>query len=63
MAGRKEGVFGRIKEKHANIYFAGCVYRLLHIAAKNATNSLPVDFDDVLIDLYYCLKKTVPNVR
>ena len=58
MAGRKEGVFGRIKEKHSNIYFAGCVCHLLHIAAKNATNSLPVDFDDVLIDMYYYLKNS-----
>ena len=56
MSGQKKGVYGFLKGEESSTYFAGCPCHLIHIAAKKAAKTLPVDIEDVLIDSYYYLK-------
>jgi hypothetical protein len=56
MSGQNKGVYGFIKREESSTYFAGCPCHLIHIAAKNAAKTLPVNMEDVLIDTYYYLK-------
>lgn len=62
MTGCKKGVYAFAKEKHPNIYLAGCTLHLIHIAAKKAATALP-PVDDALIDIYYYFQKSETRKR
>jgi hypothetical protein len=62
MSGTNKGTLGYILGENPNVYFAGCSIHLLHIAAKNANNTLPVSVEDALLDIYYYLKHSAKRL-
>lgn len=63
MAGSKKGVTAFIKQKNPDIFASGCTCHLLHLAASHAAKELPVKLDDILIDIYYYLDKSVKRKK
>ena len=58
MVGLNKGVYKFMKNKHGEIHLSGCALHLVHIAAEKAANTLPVAIDEVLIDIFYYMKKS-----
>jgi hypothetical protein len=58
MSGKNKGVFGLLRKKHPDLYFAGCPCHLIHIAAEKGASCLPFSIDDALIDTYFHLDKS-----
>ena len=57
MTGVHKGVIKYCRDKHSDIYMAGCTLHLVHISAKKASEVL-VPIDDILIGIYYYFSKS-----
>lgn len=55
MIGKTSGVAGRLLKLNPEIIIRGCTCHLLHLAAKK----LHYQIDEILIDIYYYLEKSV----
>lgn len=58
MIGTKNGVAAVLKESHENIAIVGCCCHLINLAAQKGSACLPVNVDEVLIDVFYYLEKS-----
>nr|XP_042908346.1 uncharacterized protein LOC122271384 [Parasteatoda tepidariorum] len=53
MMGENRGVGAYLKENHSNLLVFGCLCHLINLAAEKGAKTLPISFDDLLIDIYY----------
>lgn len=58
MIGHKKGVFAFPKNKHDDIHLAVSTLHLVHIATAKGADCLPAAVDDILVDIYYYLKRS-----
>lgn len=58
MIGTKNGVAAVLKESHENIAIVGCCCHLINLAAQKGSACLPVNVDEVLVDVFYYLEKS-----
>lgn len=58
MIGKKKGVAGCLLKKNNKIIIRGCPCHLIHLAAEKAAKTLPYQFDEILVDLFYYLEKS-----
>lgn len=58
MVGKKKGVAAFLKCKQPNLIVFGCLCHLLNLAAQKSADTLPILFDDLLIDIFYYLEKS-----
>lgn len=58
MVGRKKGVYAYMLEAHKNIYLSGCICHLIHISAAHGAACLPINVDQLLIDVFYYLERS-----
>ena len=63
MTGVHKGVFAFIKQKNPNCVLSGCTLHLVHLAAEKASNLLPFQPADLLIDIFYYMKKSSVRQR
>lgn len=47
-----------LKESHENIAIVGCCCHLINLAAQKGSACLPVNVDEVLVDVFYYLEKS-----
>lgn len=59
MIGPKNGVSAVLKEAQPNIFVLGCICHLINLAAEKAAARLPAKVDDLLIDVFYYLEKSI----
>ncbi|XP_063222953.1 uncharacterized protein LOC134531219 [Bacillus rossius redtenbacheri] len=59
MLGHKNGVAAVLKECLAELVVVGCPCHLINLAAEKAAATLPCQIEDVLVDIYYFLEKSV----
>ena len=52
-----KGMVAHVIKKCPNVAVIGCPCHLIHLAAQRAASQLPVDIEDLLVDIYYYLKK------
>ncbi|XP_005092620.1 zinc finger BED domain-containing protein 5 [Aplysia californica] len=58
MTGVHKGVFSFIKKKNPECFLSGCTLHLVHLAAEKAADKLPSSPADLLVDIYYHMKKS-----
>lgn len=58
MVGLKSGVIAYAREKHGQIFKAGCIIHLVHIAARKGAEHLG-GFEEIMRDLYYYFRNSV----
>ena len=58
MTGRFKGVAAFMKEKQKQLYIAGCLCHLIHLAAEKAYHMLPGNMEELLIDIFFYLDKS-----
>ena len=58
MIGKKSGVASVLTEANPNIFIVGCPCHLINLAAQKAAACLPVNVDEILIDIFYYLDKS-----
>ena len=58
MVGKNKGVAAFIHKENASVYVNGCPCQLMHLAAKKACTDLPVQIDELLIDIFYYIDKS-----
>lgn len=58
MTGKNKGVIAFCREKHPNILLSGCTLHLVHIAAEKGAECLPVQFSELLTDIFHYFKKS-----
>ena len=63
MTGVYKGVMSFIHQKNPNCVMSGCTLHLVHIAAEKAANQLPYQPADLLVDIYYYMKKSSVRLR
>jgi hypothetical protein len=63
MMGQKKGVAAFVKERHNNVFINGCPCHLAAIAAKKGAKCLPVNLEDLLIDIMYHMKSSSKRTR
>ena len=63
MTGIHKGVFAFIKEKNPTCVLSGCTLHLVHLAAEKASHLLPFQPADLLIDIFYSMKKSSVHQR
>lgn len=63
MVGVHKGVFSFIKKENPYCVLSGCALHLVHIAAEKASHLLPYQPADLLIDIFYYLKKSSVRQR
>lgn len=59
MLGKKRGVIAHLKEKNPHLIAFGCLCHLLNLAAQKGAKTLPISFDEILIDIYYYFHRSV----
>ena len=59
MTGKHKGIAKQVKDKQSEAFIIGCYCRLFYIAAQNATAKLSYSTDELLIDIYYYLNKSI----
>lgn len=59
MQGKKNGVISFLEKRNPNIISIGCCCHLINIASEKGAATLPVKVDEVLIDIFYYLKRSV----
>ena len=57
MTGSKKGVIAFVREKHPDVFMAGCCLHLVHIAAHKGAICLSA-VEDVLVDIYHYFQKS-----
>ena len=63
MVGNKKGVYGRIIANNPHVMKSGCICHLVHLAAKKGSAVLPVQIDDLLVDIFYHFRKSDANKK
>ena len=63
MIGRFKGVAAFVKKEQPTVYIQGCMCHLIHIAAERAAHVLPVSAEELLIDIYYYLEKSIKRIQ
>ncbi|KAL3244110.1 hypothetical protein MRX96_047301 [Rhipicephalus microplus] len=58
MSAEKNGVAAGLKEAQDNLIVVGCPCHLINLAAEKGAACLPAKFDEVLVDIFYYLKKS-----
>lgn len=53
MIGSKTGVLTQLQKENANIIGAPCCCHLLNLMTKKACKGLPINIDEILVDIYY----------
>ena len=53
MKGTRSGVQNLIRDKNPSVYDAGCICHLADLTVKAGMEVLPVDIDQLFIDIYY----------
>lgn len=53
MKGARSGVQKRIKNEHPHLYDVSCICHLANLTVKAGLKALPVDIDQLLIDVFY----------
>ena len=53
MKGARSGVQKRIKNEHPHLYDVGCICHLADLTVKAGLKVLPVDIDQLFIDVFY----------
>ncbi|XP_077440712.1 protein FAM200B-like isoform X1 [Vanacampus margaritifer] len=53
MVGKKNSVLSRIKEKNGAVFSVGCICHLGNLCVKDGLKTLPVNIDDLLVDIFY----------
>ena len=56
MKGARSGVQKLIKRENTHLYDAGCICHLADLCVKAGMAVLPVDIDQLFIDIYYYFK-------
>uniref|UniRef100_H3AUE8 DUF4371 domain-containing protein n=1 Tax=Latimeria chalumnae TaxID=7897 RepID=H3AUE8_LATCH len=57
MLGQNSGVGTLLKQVHSSVHTIGCPCHLIHITANKAADTLPISVEDIVITIYYYLKK------
>ena len=63
MVGRNSGVATKLKDVHPSLLIVGCACHLMDLAAKKAFSELPVQIDQLLLDVYYYLEPSDKRIR
>ncbi|XP_072173823.1 uncharacterized protein [Diadema setosum] len=58
MLGKVKGVAAYLQRRAPSVFIAGCPCHLMHLAAGKAAKQLPVQVDELLIDIFYFLEKS-----
>ena len=58
MIGKHKGVAAFLLKKNSKMIIRGCPCHLIHLAAEKAAKTLPYQFDEILVDLFYYLEKS-----
>lgn len=58
MLGEKNGVAHHLKQQHSELIIIGCVCHLLNLAANKAAVVLPVEIEQIAIDIFYYLERS-----
>lgn len=56
--GLKNGVASVLKESHENIAIMNSCCHFINLAAQKGSECLPVNVNDVLVDIFYYLEKS-----
>ena len=59
MVGKHKGVASFIQKKHSQCIVVGCPCHMIHDTVEKASKSLPLAIDELLIDIYFYLDKSV----
>nr|XP_042907634.1 uncharacterized protein LOC122271209 [Parasteatoda tepidariorum] len=59
MQGKKNGVISFLEKENEHIISIGCCCHLIHLASEKAAATFPVRIDEVLVDIFYHLKRSV----
>ena len=60
MMGVHKGVAANVVKLCSSVAIITCACHLIHLAAQKAASELPVDIEDLLVDIYYY---TVPGKK
>jgi hypothetical protein len=58
MVGKKSGVLTMLREHQQNLISVGCPCHLLNLAAEKGASCLPINVDELLVDMFYYFKKS-----
>ncbi|XP_071033051.1 SCAN domain-containing protein 3-like [Parasteatoda tepidariorum] len=58
MQGKRNGVIAHLKQQHDSLISARCACHLINLAAEKAAAILPINVDEILVDIYYYLNKS-----
>ena len=62
MKGVRSGVQKLIKDRNPFLYDAGCICHLANLAVKAGMRALPVDIDQLFIDIFYHFQHTWASI-
>lgn len=57
MQGTKSGLAYHLKQAHEDLFMVGCACHLMNIAAEKAAKSLPVNMEELLVDVHFYLEE------
>ncbi|XP_077423442.1 zinc finger protein 862-like isoform X2 [Vanacampus margaritifer] len=63
MVGKKNSVLSRIKEKNGAVFSVGCICHLGNLCVKDGLKTLPVNIDDLLVDIFYFFKNSSKRIE
>ena len=63
MVGKKNSVLSRIKEKNEVVFSIGCICHLGNLCLKDGLKKLPVNMDDLLVDIFYFFKNSSKRIE
>nr|XP_042908049.1 glutamine synthetase cytosolic isozyme-like [Parasteatoda tepidariorum] len=58
MQGKRNGVIAHLKQQHDSLISARCACHLINLAAEKAAAILPINVDEILVDIYYYINKS-----
>lgn len=58
MQGKKNGVITFLKNQHSNLIAMGCACHLINLASEKGAATLPIQIDEILVDIFYYLQKS-----
>lgn len=63
MLGKNNSVLSRIIEKNEAVFSIGCICHLGNLCVKDGLKSLPVNIDDLLVDIFYYFKHSSKRIE
>nr|XP_042899683.1 uncharacterized protein LOC122269650 [Parasteatoda tepidariorum] len=63
MVGKKAGVVTVLRELQPNLISVGCACHLLNLAAEKGSSVLPLNIDELLVDIYFYFKRSSKRIE